>query len=118
LTQQDSINFITILSQTAAANGVRIGLKNADEILDTVTPLIQFAVNEECVSVGDCPMYTKYIAAGHPVFHIEYPNKTPITGSSLTKSCPAKYNTVIKKQALDGYVEYCDGTTATTATTS
>jgi Glycoside-hydrolase family GH114 len=54
-----------------------MGLKNSEEILESVLPDINFAVNEECASTSNsegCIAYDKLIRAGKPVFHIEYAN--------------------------------------------
>lgn len=51
------------------------GLKNAEELLPRVQDLVEFAVNEECASMLDsdgCTPYLPFLAAGKPVFHIEY----------------------------------------------
>ncbi|KAH6714476.1 hypothetical protein BKA61DRAFT_432965, partial [Leptodontidium sp. MPI-SDFR-AT-0119] len=50
-----------------------IGLKNSIDILPDVTPIIQFADNEQCAAFGECNYCGAFLAAGKPVFHIEYP---------------------------------------------
>jgi hypothetical protein len=110
-----------------------IGLKNAGEILENVTSIVQFAVNEQCVQYGECSMYSNFTSRFHkPVFHIEYPkNKTNdnTTISDVKPWCEfskeennTQYNienfsTVVKNLNLDGWVEYCDNSTAITELT-
>jgi hypothetical protein len=117
------------------------GLKNAQDILPNVLSNIQFAVNEECATEGTsdaCHEYDDLLAAGKPVFHIEYVNTTS-TGGWTNPSFPGasksqlladlclksssggisgKLSTVIKDLDLNGWVTYCDGTEATTAVNS
>jgi hypothetical protein len=120
------------------------GLKNGDQILNTVMDSVQFAVNEECQSYGGCSVYDKFLAAGKPVYHIEYAHHSVSQGDVvLTSDNPdlagmssddikqlfclqrdlpkgaksadsSKFSTVIKNLSLDGWVLYCDGTYATT----
>jgi len=66
--------------------GMATGLKNALEILPTVQNYIQYAVNEECQSGGDCPKYKDLLSAGKPVFHIEYVTYTETNGQITLKS--------------------------------
>jgi len=150
LTQEDSVAFFQKMADAAQQSGLLIGLKNAEEIIPSVSNIAQFAVNEECASTGDCSAYDSF---GKPVYHIEYPNggagggdggdgsdgsdgsdgdnekkKThkpkPKTGKGAPKKkaasdlcvSNASFSTVLKNLSLDGYVEYCDGETATTPT--
>lgn len=98
------------------------GLKNAQEILPEVMDFVQFAVNEECVTQTDrntkCTEYNDFLAAGKPVLHIEYVT-SKASGSRLNTLCNMSYNgaqlsTVVKFLSLDGWVEYCDGSTYST----
>jgi hypothetical protein len=64
-----------------------MGLKNAEELLDSVLPYINFAVNEECASMANsegCEPYSPLIRAGKPVFHIEYAKWTPMGANNVT----------------------------------
>jgi hypothetical protein len=94
-----------------------------------VLPFVHFSVNEQCVEYGECETFAPFIAAGKPVFHIEYPDGAG-EGSSvkgLKSDVVGKYckrdgdgngaeglSTVLKKMELDGWVEYCDGSVETT----
>ena len=64
-----------------------IGLKNSVEILDNVSSIIDFAVNEECVKFQECDAYAKFLATGAPVINIEYPtNETDAVETSFNQS--------------------------------
>jgi hypothetical protein len=107
---------VKFLASTASGLGLATGLKNAGEIISSVLPVVAFSVNEQCAAYKECSTFAAFVKAGKPVFHIEYPATSPTI--SLSTACNAtgttSFSTVAKKLALDGWVEYCDGTTATT----
>ena len=73
---------------------------------------------ESCIANNECGIYEPLIAAGKPVFQIEYPSGAPgrVGAKTLVESCEAMekagFSTVIKEKRLDGWVEYCDGSVA------
>jgi len=91
-----------------------MGLKNAGDVIESVLPYVAFSVNEQCGELKECKIYDKFIKAKKPVFNIEY-----IDGDAGTASCPTNsgFSSIIKKMNLDGWIQLCDGTTATTVTT-
>jgi hypothetical protein len=111
---------MTFLSSTAHSYNLSIGLKNALDILPSLSGQVQFAVNEQCVQYKECSSYAPMIQGGKPVFHIEYVNgdkqgTDTASKSELNSACSdSKLNTVLKNLNLDGWVEYCNGDTATT----
>ena len=110
LTTEDSIAFVGKMAQAASQYGLAIGLKNAIDILPSVSDYVQFAVNEECAAMQECSGYDSFLATGKPVFHIEYS-----AGASV--ACEdSRFNTVVKDLSLNGWVQYCDGTSYTTPT--
>jgi hypothetical protein len=100
--------------------GLSMGLKNAEDILARVQGEVQFAVNEECVTSGDCSVYHDFLKSGKPVFHIEYGTPQSRERFCLKGKLDAElFSTVIKNATLDldGWVTYCDGTQTTTVRT-
>lgn len=100
-----------------------MGLKNSLDIIPAVLPITYFQVNEQCVDNSECEAVSAYINASKPVFHIEYPDGAPnLKASDVHRYCDdqgdsageAGFQTVLKNMDLDGWVEYCDGSTATT----
>ena len=90
--QPNAIDFIQFLANEAHSRGMGIGLKNSIEILDNVSSIIDFAVNEECVKNQECDGYKNFLATGAPVVNIEYPdqetsNQTSFTGSEANSRC-------------------------------
>lgn len=110
------------MATQAASHNMAIGLKNALAIIPDVVDVVQFAVNEECANWTECSEVQPFIEAGKPVFHIEYPddagNEGGLSASVRAKYCDAEgtdgFSTVLKTYDLNGWVQYCDGTIATT----
>lgn len=114
LTQNASISFLEFLSNATSTYNLSMGLKNAQAILPTVLPLVAFSVNEQCAQYTECAAFAPMIAAGKPVFHIEYPDAgAKVTTKTVSSYCGSaadagSFSTVAKNMDLDGWVEYCD----------
>ncbi|ORY15718.1 glycoside hydrolase superfamily [Clohesyomyces aquaticus] len=125
LTAEDSISFMSYLSNITLPHNLTLGLKNAGDIITQVLPITHFSVNEQCVENSECDTFHAFIDAGKPVFHIEYPSgagsdlKEDMVKHFCENSGDAKgsdgFSTVLKKMDLDGWVEYCDQKVVTTA---
>lgn len=121
LTKEDSISFVTFLAEKAHSLNLSIGLKNAGDIIAAVLPVIDFSVNEQCVQYDEAAVFAAFIRAGKPVFHIEYPKemKSKHVKHLLAKTdkaqAAAHFSTVLKSMDLDGWVQFCDGSTGETA---
>lgn len=124
LTQADAIDYIRFLASTAAQLGLSMGLKNAGDLIPAVADVTHFAVNEECSTYEECAIYAPFVAAGKPVLRIEYPESAPdVTDDDRRSICEAQgaetgFSTVLKSWDLDGWVMYCDGSTANTPLSS
>jgi hypothetical protein len=98
---------------------MKIGLKNSLDIVDTVAPYMDFAVNEQCAQLNECAAYDRFLASGKPVFRIEYPNPLN-TGQVNSVYCNGPgtngTSTVLKDLSLDGLTIYCDGSQVDTPT--
>lgn len=66
------VDYIKFMAGVAHKNGLAIGLKNGIEMIPDVLSDIQFAVNEECHTYGECARYQPITKAGLAVFNIEY----------------------------------------------
>ena len=115
------------LSSLTTPLNLTLGLKNAGDIIPAVLPIVHFSVNEQCVDESECDTFHPFIAAGKPVFHIEYPDGAG-AADGLKKNVVHKYcsgqgdakgsdgfSTVLKNMDLDGWVEYCDEDVRVTA---
>ncbi|UNI15646.1 hypothetical protein JDV02_002157 [Purpureocillium takamizusanense] len=128
LTANDTVSFVTFLQAEASRHNMSMGLKNAGGIIPQVLHLCDFSVNEQCVEKGECESFAAFVAAGKPVFHIEYPDGAAggkVDGAAADEICGRKdkakgaegFSTVMKRMKLDGWVEYCDGKVYETKTT-
>jgi hypothetical protein len=103
LQPSDTITYLAELSQVAHDHGLAIGLKNAVELIGDASPLIDFAVNEECLAYHECAAYVPLLRAGKAVFHVEY-------HASLTSICariPKGFATVRKHLSLSAWRRAC-----------
>lgn len=89
VTYADQIAFNTMVAQEAHARGLAIALKNgtfgtaAGRFVTDMQPLVDFAINEECVAAGNvCGLLKVFVDHGKPVFHTEY--LSDYRGSSTT----------------------------------
>lgn len=87
----------------ARERGLEIGLKNDSEQIAELGPLVDFAVNEQCVQYGECGDYSEFLASGKPVFNVEYEG----TLASICPGRPAGMVTVLAPPQLDGPVQAC-----------
>jgi hypothetical protein len=100
-----------------------IGLKNAADIIESVLPIVSFSVNEQCTEHSECGLFSEFIRANKPVFHIEY-SRAPaaLSDTQVAEICSRRgnsagsdrFSTVLKTTELDGWVRYCNGTAAQT----
>ena len=115
LTQADSVAYMQFLAGAAHSRGLAIGLKNAGDIIPKVIGDMQWAVNEQCVQYDECDVTQPFIAAGKPVFHIEYPDGAPnvdaATEASICGDSTAKgFSTLLKDMNLDNWFYACPDT--------
>ncbi|KAK4448005.1 Spherulation-specific family 4-domain-containing protein [Podospora aff. communis PSN243] len=108
LTSDDSVEFLDFLADKAATLNMAIGLKNAPDIIADALPLVQFAVNEQCAESDNCSPFGRFIKAGKPVFHIEYPRHAPSSVSSdesldaCTSRGSTSFSTIMKTMKVLG----------------
>ncbi|KAF2013349.1 carbohydrate-binding module family 1 protein [Aaosphaeria arxii CBS 175.79] len=119
LRNTDLIDYMRWLQKTAAGYNMKIGLKNSLDILPTIGPIMDFAVNEQCAQLSECTAYNDFLASGKPVFHIEYP--TPLNPSQANSTyCNGPgtdgMSTILKDMQLTGIAVYCDGSQVNTPT--
>ncbi len=103
LTQADTLTYLAALSEVAHTRGLAIGLKNGIEVLGDAAPLVEFAVNEECLTYHECSAYGPLLRSGKAVFHVEY-------RGSLTSICarvPKGFSTVRKHIDLGAWRKAC-----------
>jgi hypothetical protein len=72
LSGNDQLAYNIALAQEAHKLGLAISLKNDLAQIKDLVAYFDFAVNEECFQFNECGMLKPFIAAGKPVFGIEY----------------------------------------------
>lgn len=112
LTPTDAVNYLTYLAIQAHALGLAIGLKNAAAVIPGVVDFLQWEVNEQCVEYDECDLFTPFIEAGKPIFHIEYPDSAPdISTNTFDSLCnntsAADFSTVLKEMDLGNWIKAC-----------
>jgi hypothetical protein len=100
LTAADQLSFNRFLATEAHARGLAVGLKNDVGQVAQLVGDFDFQVNEECFQYDECEQLRPFIAAGKPVFQIEY------GGSALAQEvCPEAnalgFDTLVKNLDLD-----------------
>lgn len=72
LTAQHQLTYNRWLAQEAHARGLAIGLKNDLDQIPQLVGDFDWALNEQCFQYNECQTLLPFIAAGKPVFGIEY----------------------------------------------
>lgn len=103
LKQKHALAYLKALAKAAHARGLAIGLKNSLALLPKATSVVDFAVNEQCLQYHECGRYAGFVAAGKPVFHVEYSG----TIAGICAARPAGFSTVRKHLNLDAWAQYC-----------
>ncbi|KAF2709674.1 glycoside hydrolase family 114 protein [Pleomassaria siparia CBS 279.74] len=86
------VDYIKFMADTAAANNLAIGLKNALDMIPDVVSFVQFAVNEQCHEYKECDRYKPFTDANKAVFNIEY------GGNACDSPAGVKLSTLIKPE--------------------
>jgi endo-alpha-1,4-polygalactosaminidase (GH114 family) len=109
----DAVDFVRFLAKTAHDAGLAYGLKNGGDIVDQVSDVADWDINEECVHYDECDAYRPFIDANKPVFHIEYPDddKKLSIEEFRKKSCSDNdargFSTLVKKRDLGDWTMTC-----------
>jgi hypothetical protein len=72
LSANDQLAYNRMLAGLAHQRGLSIGLKNDLDQIPELLGDFEFAINEECVTYGECDKLRLFIRAGKAVFHVEY----------------------------------------------
>lgn len=122
ITEADTSDYLNYLAEQAHSRGLGLGLKNAGQIVSSVIDNMDWCINESCTAQGNCDMYSPFITASKPVFHIEYPGTTTMTSGDFDSTITEKYCstsggasgfvTDLKNLSLDSWVQFCDSSTS------
>jgi hypothetical protein len=69
---RDQLAYNRGLAAIGHEHGLAVGLKNDLGQVRQLVDDFDFAVNEECAGYDECKLLKPFVAAGKPVFHVEY----------------------------------------------
>lgn len=107
ITPADQQAYAIWLAGEAHARGLAIGLKNAPDMVAELLPCYDYALIEDCSVYGFCADYAPFIAAGKPVFAIEYTDMDIDFPAACAAARPIGLTMLLKHRDLDAYRETC-----------
>jgi hypothetical protein len=72
LTAADQLAFDRMVARLAHQRGLAVGLKNDVDQVAVLQPDFDFAVDEQCAELRQCPALGAFVKTGKPVFDAEY----------------------------------------------
>ncbi|MEV7328712.1 endo alpha-1,4 polygalactosaminidase [Micromonospora sp. NPDC093244] len=100
----DQLLFNRRLAELARSLSLSPGLVNDVPQVAALAPDFDFAVNEECVRLGQCAKLLPFADAGKPVFHVEY---TGSTGDFCVTTVGYGFASIRKDRTLDASRDPC-----------
>jgi hypothetical protein len=104
LAYDDQLRYNRALANAAHAADLAVSLKNDLEQVKDLLPYVDFAVNEECFDYGECSLLKPFVAAGKPVFGIEY--KMP-TSQFCPRANRMNFDFLRKRRDLNAWRAAC-----------
>jgi len=112
LSKSDQIDFNRWVAKAAHDRGLSVGLKNAVDLIDTLEPSFDWALNEECLEYNECGGYQRFLDNGKAVFHVEYVDRESQGTAKAHSVCnnhhrPSGFTTLIKVWDLNSWRIAC-----------
>jgi hypothetical protein len=104
LSADDQLRYNRFLAAEAHARGLSIALKNDFDQVAQLQPDFDFAISEQCYEYDECDALKPFVAAGKPVFEVEY-GVDP--SSYCTQANAAGFMAMAKKMSLDAWRQSC-----------
>jgi hypothetical protein len=104
LTARDQLAYNTWLANQAHFRGLSAALKNDLDQVKALLPYFDFALDEQCFQYSECGKLLPFIAAGKPVFEVEY---TLAASKFCPKANAVNFNSLKKNLELDATREGC-----------
>jgi hypothetical protein len=104
LTAADQLAFDTWLADAAHARGLGVGLKNDLDQVPQLVSSFDFSLDEQCAQYKECDALSPFVAAGKPVFEIEYKLKT---SRFCAQAAALGFSAMRKHLSLDGWRQPC-----------
>jgi hypothetical protein len=104
LKSKHQLAYNATIANLAHERGVPVGLKNDLGQVRKLLPYFDFQVNEQCFQYRECDRLDPFIAAGKPVYGIEYEvEPAKFCASSLDRG----FSTIYKRYSLRAFREVC-----------
>lgn len=87
LTASDQYNYNRMVAHEAHLRSLSIGLKNDLDQAADLMPYFDFAINESCHQYNECELLSSFVAAGKPVFNVEYARKYVTNTADRERLC-------------------------------
>ncbi|MFG1806870.1 endo alpha-1,4 polygalactosaminidase [Streptomyces sp. NPDC049040] len=104
LTAADQLAYNRMIAGLAHDRGLAVGLKNDLGQVPELVGDFDFSVDEQCAQYDECGRLAPFIAAGKPVFHVEYELEP-------SRFCPAAkkagFSSMRKHLSLDAWRDPC-----------
>lgn len=100
----DQLRYNRMIAGIAHSLGLAVGLKGDPEQASVLVSDFDYAINEQCVEFDECGLLRPFIAAGKPVFHVEY-DLAPAEFCPVTR--PLHFSSMRKHLDLDAWREPC-----------
>lgn len=106
ITYEQELAYQRLLANEAHKRNLAVALKNAVEMIPDVADYFDLAINEVCLVWNECGTYNAIIAAGKPVFHVEYDqtyvNDPAARAEMCARSAEINMRTLVMPKSLDG----------------
>jgi len=106
ITQDQELEYQRLLANEAHKRNLAVALKNSVETIPDVAEYFDLAINEVCLVWNECGTYQAIIAAGKPVFHVEYDqayvNDPAARATMCAQSAELNLRTLVMPKLLDG----------------
>jgi hypothetical protein len=104
LTAADQLVFDRVVARLAHQRGLGVALKNDFDQVAALQPDFDFAVDEQCAELRECPVLGAFVKAGKPVLDAEY--SVP-TSSFCTQTRSLGISAIRKRLELDAWRQTC-----------
>lgn len=107
LTYADQLAYNRWLANEAHQRGLGIGLKNDPDQVGDLLSDFDWATTESCFHESWCDLYTPFIAAGKPVFAIEYTDDDTQLNDFCDRAAALSIEAILKNRKLDAWRATC-----------
>jgi hypothetical protein len=102
LTAADQLRFNVWLANRAHRAGLAVALKNDPDQVRTLLPYFDMELDEQCFQYSECGLLKPFIAAGKPVFEVEYGRRAR-TGAFCAKANALGFESLRKHLELGAW---------------